>query len=196
MSDIRDSSSPAPSSVNRIHIPDDSMIIQYEQTDPTRILDNPSHSFGNKFSNDHVNEKMGVILVELLEKYQKLSTINSNITIQTVKHDLQKNELKASEIYDILDKFYVDLPDINCVNSSWLTPETLVFISEKQKLHKSIKEDLVLLQKTIENSNTESNDKESEQQVEEYINDEDDEIKPQPKVHKKAKGKNAKTKKI
>jgi hypothetical protein len=189
MSDGRESYSPAPSA-QHIHIPDDSMIIRYDQADPTRILDNPSHSFGDTFFNDHVCEKMGSILVELLEQYQKLSTVNSNITIQTVKHDLKQNELKVSEIYDLLDKFYVDLPDINCVNSSWLTPDTLIFISEKQNLHKSIKENLVLLQKVIETS---KDDKESEHKDSESTDD--DEIKPHPKSHKKAKGKNAKTKK-
>ena len=194
MSDVHDSSSPAPSSTHHIRIPDDSMIIRYDQADPTRVLDNPSHSFGDTFFNDNVDEKMGSVLVELLEQYQKLATINSNITIQTVKHDLRQDDLKISEIYDLLDKFYVDLPDINCVNSSWLTPETLPFISEKQKLHKAIKENLATLQKIIETSRgMESNDKESEH--DDGSNTDEDEVKPPPKAQKKGKGKNAKAKK-
>jgi hypothetical protein len=145
-------SSPPPSTVKHLRIPDDSMIIKYESTDPTDLLDNPRHQFGDDVYGRVVPEKLGGVLMELLEKYQKLTLLNSTITSMNVKHLLQQDELKIGEIYDIVDKFYVDVPDINCVNSSWITQEHLPILLEKQTLHTDIRKTLVLLQTTIENT--------------------------------------------
>ena len=150
MSEPRDSSSPSVSSANHFRIPDDSMIIRYESTDPTNILENPRHHFGDEVYERVVSEKLGGVLVELMEKYQKLSQVNSNITVMNTKHLLQQDELKVADIYDLVDKFYVDVPDINCVNSSWVTKENLPLLIEKQNLHMEIKKGLVLLQTTLD----------------------------------------------
>jgi len=152
MSEAHDSSSPAPSSIPQIRIPDDSMIIRYESVDPTRVLDNPCHLFGDTFYDQHVDEKVGSLVGGVLSMYQKLAHLNADITIQNVKYDLQQDDMKNSEIYDLLDKFYVDLPDVNCVNSSWLNADTLTILLEKQSLHKTIKHDLGLLQAAMSTS--------------------------------------------
>lgn len=202
MSDAHDSSSPAPSSIPQIQIPDDSMIVRYESIDPTRVLDNPSHLFGNTFYDKHVDEKVGSVVGDLLTMYQKLSFLNASITIQNVKFDLQHDELKNAEIYDLLDKFYVDLPDINCVNSSWLNADTLSLVVDKQNLHKSIKENLKVLQTTLStlgrkkssNSKVDEHETDSEQDDNGFAEDEDEEVKPAqaPKQSKKTKNKRKK----
>lgn len=149
-SEPRDSSSP--STVKQLRIPDDSMIVRYESTDPTDMLDNPNHHFGDDVYDRIVPEKLGGILIELLEKYQKLTQVNSNITLMNVKHLLQRDELKIAEIYDLVDKFYVDVPDINCVSSSWISQDHLPLLLEKQNLHVDIKKTVGLLQATIDNT--------------------------------------------
>ena len=205
MSHTHNSSSPAPSSIPQIRIPDDSMIIRYESVDPTRVLDNPSHLFGDTFYDQHVDEKVGLLVGGVLSMYQKLAHLNADITIQNVKYDLQQDDMKNSEIYDLLDKFYVDLPDVNCVNSSWLSADTLTILLEKQSLHKTIKHDLGLLQAAM--STAKKKDKpvaKPQDDVREVSNhesdpdgancdDDDDEITaqhtPAPKSGKKAKNK-------
>lgn len=151
MSEVRDASH-SPSSTRSLRIPDDSMIIRYDSTDPTDVLDNPRHHFGDELYDRVVPEKLGGILVELLEKYQKLSQVNSNITVMNVKHLLQRDEFKVADIYDLVDKFYVDIPDINSVNSSWISQEHLPLLIEKQNLHIDIKKSLVVLQTTLDNT--------------------------------------------
>ena len=151
MSEVRDTSH-SPSSIRSLRIPDDSMIIRYDSTDPTDVLDNPSHHFGDELYDRVVTEKLGGVFVELLEKYQKLSQVNSNITVMNVKHLLQRDEFKVADIYGLVDKFYVDIPDINCVNSSWITPEHLPLLIEKQNLHVDIKKSLIALQTIIDNT--------------------------------------------
>lgn len=212
MSEAHNSSSPAPSSVPQIRIPDDSMIIRYESVDPTRVLDNPSHLFGDTFYDQHVDEKVGSLFGGLLTMYQKLAYLNADITIQNIKFFLQQDDMKNSEIYDLLDEFYVDLPNVNYVNSSWLNATTLSVLLEKQTLHKTIKQNLELLQtalaaskknaqpkettvckdstshrKKTENQETESNDEDDQEE------DDDDEITtkhtPLPKLSKKGKNK-------
>jgi len=141
---MSDHGSPAPSTVRHVPIPDDTMILQYASVDPTRVLDNPRHRFGDG-STPPVEPATGAVVEELMALYQKLAHLNATITIQSVKFDLQRNELKSSEVYDLMDKFYMDLPDINCVSTSWLTPETLALIVEKQTLHETIKQHLQTL---------------------------------------------------
>ena len=210
MSEAHNSSSPAPSSIPQIRIPDDSMIIRYESVDPTRVLDNPSHLFGDTFYDQHVDEKVGSLVGGLLTMYQKLAFLNADITLQNIKFGLQQDDMKNSEIYDLLDEFYVDLPNVNYVNSSWLNATTLSVLLEKQTLHKTIKQNLEQLQtalaasrknaqpketvctdltshrKKTENQETESNDEDDQEE-------DDDEITtkhtPLPKLSKKGKNK-------
>lgn len=175
MSEVRDASH-SPSSTRSFRIPDDSMIIRYDSTDPTDVLDNPRHHFGDELYDRVVSEKLGGVLVELLEKYQKLSQVNSNITVMNVKHLLQRDELKVADIYDLVDKFYVDIPDINSVDSSWITPEHLPLIVEKRNLHVDIKKSLVVLQATLDNT------KDCSQEICCYQDDRDDEVCDSKKI--------------
>jgi hypothetical protein len=170
--DFHDSSSPAPSSVRDIQIPDDSLIIQYSSVDPTRVLDNPSHLFGDTFYDCNVSEKVGSMLIELLESYQRLSNANMAITLQTIKTQLMTEEMKNSDIYSILDKFYVDVPDISCVTSTWVNADALPFLLAKQELHQGIKEKLKQLQTVFDTLKKTSTKKNTENEEQDYSDEE------------------------
>jgi hypothetical protein len=175
------------------------MIIQYDSVDPTRVLDNPSHLFGDTFFDQKVNEKVGACLIDLLDHYQKLSNVNVNMTLQTIKFELQHDELQNSEVYNLLDKFYVDIPDINCVNSAWISADTLPLMIEKQNLHKSIKEKLKLLQSIFDIMKTKTTHKDKHAQSD-HSSEEDEKVEEEEEIkpisQKRPKDKKKKNKKV
>lgn len=144
------SGSPSPTQPKNTIIPDDTILIQYESVDPTRVLDNPSNYFGETFFEEKVGEKIGASFVEMLLKYQELANTNMNITIQSVKHKLKNDDMKTSDLYDLLDKFYVDVPDIVSIDSSFVTVDLLPLFLIKHDLHKDIKKRLTNLSDTFQ----------------------------------------------
>ena len=138
---VSPSSSPAPSSVREIRIPDDSVIINFTSVDPTCVLDNPIHfSQGSASSDDcQVNSIVAHQLQQLLESYRDLAVVNMNISIDNINHQLQNGDIRNSKIYDLLDKFFIDVPDIVGINASWLTPVTIQSLVKKQEIHQNIK---------------------------------------------------------
>jgi len=145
-----ESGSPSPTQPKNTLIPDDTILIQYDSVDPTRVLDNPSDYFGETFFEEKVGEKIGASFVEMLLKYQELTNANMNITIQAVKHKLKNDDMKTSDLYDLLDKFYVDVPDIISVDSSCMTVDFLPLFLLKHELHKDIKSRLTKMSETFQ----------------------------------------------
>jgi hypothetical protein len=144
------SSSPsAPMSPRGIQIPDDSILIQYNSVDPTRVLDNPSQ-YIDDFYQLSVDEKVGCMLVELLQKYQELSYNNMELSIYSIKHKLQKDQMKYNEIYDLVDKFFVDTPNTTTIPSSFITSDALKLFTKKQVIHEEIEQKLKNFNEMIE----------------------------------------------
>ena len=137
---FEDSSSPKPSTVNDHSLPNDSIVIRYEIVDPTTYMDNPTHAFNDPFYTSTVDEKIGSIIIEVLAKYQALMNANVNITIQQVKDQLRDGKMKHSDIYDLFDKFYMDMPAPVHIDSDFLNPESMSVLSEKHRLHAELKQ--------------------------------------------------------
>ena len=136
------SSSPAPSSIPDMRIPDDSVIVHFTSVDPTHALDNPIHSIGGLDCECKVNSQVSDKLLKLLHLYRNLVSTNFEISINNVKHQLLTGDLKSRHIYDVLDKFFMDVPDIVALNASWLTKESVEYIVQKQMIHEDIKSTL------------------------------------------------------
>ena len=137
------SSSPAPSSIPDIRIPDDSIIVHFTSVDPTQVFDNPIHSGTGAFECDcKVNTEVSDKLIQVLQQYRNLVSVNFDISINNVKHQLKSGELKSRHIYDLLDKFFMDVPDIIALDASWLTKESVEHLIQKQHIHEDIKSTL------------------------------------------------------
>ena len=140
------SSSPAPNSPPRkYNIPNESMIIEYNVIDPTDVLDNPRNVFGTTFNQYSVNEKTASIFVDLLLKYQQLSQANMELNVKYIKHMIQLDDFKTDDVYDLLDKFYTDIPQILPINANFLNTDRFKMFISKKELHDDIKDKLVKL---------------------------------------------------
>ena len=156
------SSSPAPSSIRELRIPDDSVIINFTSVDPTHVLDNPIHS--NCMNSDYatcantmycdctVNPKTADKVQRILCLYRDLALMNMNITIDNIKQQMQNGEIRNPKIYDILDKFFIDVPDIVGMNASWLSEQALLSLMKKQQIHIDIKSSLLDLNSSMNES--------------------------------------------
>lgn len=185
-----DNSSHAPSSVNDMHMPDDSLLIRFDQVDPTIFIDNPDHAFNDPFYHEKVDEPLGAALLELLSRYQELVNANINLSIQTIKKSLQDDELKNGDVYDILDKFNDDIPDVVHVNSSFLSESTLPLFLAKQTLHCDINKKLKQLSDLIgnlSNAAKAAKGKARESESDASQDDEEDEVAPPTKTKKGGK---------
>ena len=135
------SSSPSPSSVQETDFTA-GLSIQYQTVDPTFFLDNPKNQFGSTFRDCPVDEKLGSLFVDLLLSYQSLSNSNINIAIQNIKNILSDGRLTNSDIYELLDKFFINVPDVGKIDSSFITFENLPLFISKHELHLQISEKL------------------------------------------------------
>jgi hypothetical protein len=137
---VSPSSSPAPSSIPEIRIPDDSVIINFTSVDPTCVLDNPIHSVhGSSLDDCEMNSIVAHQLQRLLESYRDLALINMNISIDNINHQLQNGDIRNSKMYDLLDKFFIDVPDIVGLKASWLSASTIQSLVKKEETHQNIK---------------------------------------------------------
>lgn len=198
--EMEDDTSPAPSSapssIGNIKIPNDSLLIQYDSIDPTDVIDNPSHAFGDDFYESCVDEKLGVMFIGVLESYQKLAHANNTLTLSVLKNQLMEEKLKNSHVYGLLDKFYMDVPDVVSVDSTFLNENTIPLFLEKQKIHASIKAQLEALSATMTQVRTARQNRQllidpSDRADDEEEMDDDEEVAAAPK---NAKGKGKKRK--
>ena len=141
-----ESSSPAPTHAAEIRIPDDSILLNFTSCDPTIILDNPkfdefSIDFDVSQGFEDVSEEVGDMFIKTIELYRDLALININMSILILKRN-QPCGLKTTRIYDVLDKFYLDLPDIVAVDAAWVSEASVRSIIDKEKTHAAIKEHL------------------------------------------------------
>lgn len=143
------SASPAPSSPRVVELPNDTLMVEFANVDPARALDNPKYDGPEVPAvSAEVREK----LFELLEQYRKLTQANMELTLQTL-HSLK--ELTRLEVYEALDKAYVDVPDVAKLDSAWLCgPDGLTFLAQKQNLHLQIQASLETLRRLWQGQST------------------------------------------
>jgi hypothetical protein len=135
-----ESSSPAPSHAAEIRIPDDSLLLNFTSCDPTKILDNP---ILNDCCNDSdVSLCVGDTFINILELYRDLTLINMNMSISNLKKQHNCENLKNTRIYDMLDKFYLDLPDVVAIDAAWVSEQSVRSIIDKENIHHAIQEHL------------------------------------------------------
>ena len=157
------SSSPAPSSIPEFRIPDDSILVHFTSVDPTYALDNPIYSSDCKCN---VTSPISDKLMQLLHLYRDLVAINIDISINNIRQQLTSGDIQSQHFYDLLDKFFMDVPDIVALNASWLSKDSVEHIIHKQKIHDEIKSSLdalnVLLTATTPESQNQVQQYESE----------------------------------
>lgn len=146
------SASPAPSSVadHFQRLPSEALLVQFDNVDPTRSLDNPRHAFGDSYADHAVSAATGQQVILLLELYVALMKTNATISLQSVRASLERKDLKVSTVYDLLDKFYLDLPAVVGLPSQWLGVEALPYLDEKRTLHEQLQTQLKAFQSILE----------------------------------------------
>jgi hypothetical protein len=82
--------------------------------------------------------------------------MNIEISINNIKQQLVKGDIRSHHIYDVLDKFFMDVPDIVALNASWLSKDSVEHLIEKQKIHEEIKSSLGVLNELMCAGGTES----------------------------------------
>lgn len=156
-SSVGDSSFPEPQD-DEVEIPDDAVVVQYPSLDPASLLNNPELKYDNDGSDDPVDEKVGSLLVELLDQYRKLAACSFEINMQIAKYRLNQDDLKQKDAFDLLDKFYKDFPNVSPVPGSFVDVEHLKLLNDKLQLHlechKMLKNFSTVVEKTKQNKAT------------------------------------------
>ena len=192
------SPSPSPDDPNDFQIPDDSLIVQYPNLDPTEHLENPGLVYGDArelFYGESMDEKMGALLVQVLENYRDLATTSFDTSLAIVKHNLQNGTLKHKDAYDILDKFYNDYPDTLTIPGSFLSETHLNWFTEKLRLHNQCEQSLKTLTDIVEKVKTErtGDSKQSEDEDEDDNDESDEEVPVKRRKKPRRRKKKAKT---
>jgi hypothetical protein len=184
------SPSPSPDDPNDFQIPDDSLIVQYPNLDPSEHLENPGLVYGDArelFYAEPMDEKMGGMLVQVLENYRDLANTSFDTSLSIVKHNLQNGTLKHKDAYDILDKFYNDYPDALTIPGSFLSVDHLNLFAEKLKLHDQCEKSLKTFAEIVEKVKTERVGDSNESEEEDEESDDEVPVKRRKKPRRRKK---------
>ena len=129
----------------QLRLPDDSVLIQFASVDPTIYIDNPENTFGDPFFEETLDEKTQKSMEEILLAYKQLASVNMNLSLEIVKLRVAAGDLKNGDVYNLLDKFYQDVPDPVTVHAPFLNASSLPLFTEKQALHTTIADKLIKL---------------------------------------------------
>lgn len=121
--------------------------------DPVDFLFNPAYLSGSlveEYLKKPTGEINGVLLVNILKKYQELSQLSFEMMIASVKHKLQNNLLSTGEFYKLLTHTFESLtPPLQELPAELLKENFLTLFSKKQELHQQIANELKSLNQTI-----------------------------------------------
>ena len=116
-------------------VPDDALVIQYPSVDPTQVLENSEVNYVNQVCDEKVDEKMGSMLVALLDQYRKLAMSSFEINTQIIKYRLNHEDLKQRDVVALLDKFYRDFPSVSPLPGAFIDADHLQLLGDKLNLH-------------------------------------------------------------
>jgi hypothetical protein len=115
--------------------------VEFPLIDPSLYIPNP-HLIGGlecqEFLKSPVEEKMGVLLIDLIQQYQIISNISYQMSLNIVKAKLQTNDLCYSDCFTLVEKSFQQMaqPSLNLPGQFISFGNNLALVGDKYESHK------------------------------------------------------------
>lgn len=125
-------------------------IFTFENINPRDYVTDPSHILvdqSNDFINQPIGERVGTLLMQLLNGFKNVACIHANMNTEIIKYLLNQGKLNHRDIFPLLESYYdaisslIPLP-AEMLSSSLIEPSFGTKLTE----HRHISENLIMLQ--------------------------------------------------